>query len=207
MTPIRADYEVRVNLDPSVGRIRQHANDFSLVFNQVDRFDLHLQTEVRILLSVLGDKIEKIPLRHEGDELALSRQMRKIGHYYEIVTDLPADLAHLLVRALQEIFEQAEFMHDLESGRMNCVAAKIAEKVSVFFQYHHVDARARQQIPEYHARRTTAGNATACVYRFGVIHTDKELRRLEAERRRGPIDSFARAARHIASLRLQILAR
>src|SRR6266581_277252 len=100
MASICADYEVRVNLDPSVRRIRQHANDFSLVFNQVDRFDLHLQAEVRILFSMFGDKIEKIPLRHEGDELALGRQMRKIGHYYEIITDLPADLAHLLVRAL-----------------------------------------------------------------------------------------------------------
>ena len=41
------------------------------------------------------------------------------------------------MRLLQEFIEQTEFVHHLESGRMNGVAAKIAQKIPVFFQNEH----------------------------------------------------------------------
>jgi hypothetical protein len=41
---------------------------------------------------------------------------------------------------------------------MNRVAAKIAQKVFVFFQNHHIDAGARQKIAANHAGGPTAGD-------------------------------------------------
>ena len=44
---------------------------------------------------------------------------------------------------------------------MNGIAAKIAEEIAVLFQHQHLDAGARQQIPQHHARWTAAGDAAA----------------------------------------------
>src|SRR5438552_9656703 len=55
-------------------------------------------------------------------------------------------------------------MHHFERGRMNCVAAKIAQKICVLFQHDYGNAGARQQETEHHSRRTTAGDAATSVH-------------------------------------------
>ena len=42
-----------------------------------------------------------------------------------------AGRAQFLVRALQEFLQNSEFMHHLESGRVNGIAAKVAQKIRV----------------------------------------------------------------------------
>ena len=44
---------------------------------------------------------------------------------------------------------------------MNSIAAKVAQEIAVLFQHQHLDAGARQQIPQHHAGRTAAGDAAA----------------------------------------------
>ena len=50
-------------------------------------------------------------------------------------------------------------MEHLERGWMNRIAAKIAKKILVLLQDHHVHAGARQQVTEHHARRASAHDA------------------------------------------------
>jgi hypothetical protein len=47
------------------------------------------------------------------------------------------------VRQLEQFVQQAELAHHFERGRMNRVAAKVAQKIGVFFQYDHLDSGAR----------------------------------------------------------------
>ena len=49
-------------------------------------------------------------------------------------------------------------MHQLQSGGMDRVAAKVAQKIGVFFEDHDIDACAGQQETHHHPCRTTAGD-------------------------------------------------
>ena len=79
-----------------------------------------------------------------------------------IVADHPPyDLAHLLMRQLQELIEQAKLVHDLERRGMDGVAAEVAQEVGVLLQHHDIDAGAGEQIAEHHAGRPASGDAAA----------------------------------------------
>lgn len=54
-------------------------------------------------------------------------------------------------------------MHQLESGGMNRIAAKIAEKVSVFFKDENMDASSSEQEAEDHSGRAAADNTAICL--------------------------------------------
>jgi hypothetical protein len=54
-------------------------------------------------------------LRHKGDKAAVRRQTGKISEIEEIIPNLPLQNAGFLVRAAQEIVEQAELVDDFES--------------------------------------------------------------------------------------------
>jgi hypothetical protein len=61
---------------------------------------LHAQAKARIAFALTREEIEKVPLRHEGDEAATSGKMGEIGEYDLLVADDAGDLVHLLVRQL-----------------------------------------------------------------------------------------------------------
>src|SRR4029077_2221783 len=75
---------------------------------------LHAQAEAWIGLRLIGEKIEKVPLRHEGDEAAAHRQMREVGKHHAVVANLAGKFAQLLMRPFEELIEQAELVHDFE---------------------------------------------------------------------------------------------
>ena len=49
---------------------------------------LHPEMEARIAARLVGEKIQKVPLRHQRDETAMGRQMREIGNDDALVADL-----------------------------------------------------------------------------------------------------------------------
>ncbi len=108
---------------------------------------------------MLAQKIEKVPLRHKGDELACGLQRAKVRYRQYVVSYASADLFKLVVRALQKCFQQPEFGKQLERGRVNRVAAKIAKKIAMLFQDNDIDAGAREQQRGHHSRRATPGDA------------------------------------------------
>ena len=70
------------------------------------------------------------------------------------------------MRPLEEILQQAEFLHDLHGGRMDRVAAKVAQKIRVLFQHEGAHTCPTEQIAEHHAGRSTAGDAALGIHRW-----------------------------------------
>ncbi len=71
----------------------------------------------------------------------------------------PPRLTDLVVGLLQEFVEQAQLAHQLEGGRVDRVAAEIAQEIAVLLQHDDIDAGARQQEAEHHPGRPAAGDA------------------------------------------------
>ncbi len=161
MPAVAADHEVGADRQRALRAGGAYANDAAVVFDQIDRFGLHVQVECFVAFAVLGEEIEKIPLRHQRDEFAVRRQVREIDDRQRLVADLHAQAFQLLMRQLEEFVEQAELLHDFERREMDGVAAEIAKEVGVLFQHHHIDAGARQQKAEHHPGRSAAGDAAA----------------------------------------------
>ena len=91
---------------------------------------------------MLGDKVQKIPLRHEGDEPAMRRQAGKVCDLHGIFADLAAERLGFLVRALQEFTEQPEFVHDLK-GRGCIVSPRKSRRKSACFSRTRTETPAR----------------------------------------------------------------
>src|ERR1700704_2627396 len=119
---------------------------------------LHVERESGELFRVTGEEVEKIPLRHESDELAPGGEMPEIGKGHDVAVDDGMQLACFLVWQLQEFIEQSELMHELERGRMNGVAAKIAVEIGMLLQHDDFHAGARQQITGHHSSWSATDN-------------------------------------------------
>ena len=80
------------------------------------------------------------------------------------------------MRQLQEIFQKPEVVHRFEGRGMDRVAAKIAQKIRVFFENDRIDAGAGKEKPEHHAGGSTADNAAAardCLR--GLVHRSPSI--------------------------------
>ncbi len=122
-------------------------------------FSFHVKVELRIRFGFFGDETEEVPLGHEADEFAVHGQVGKVGNGDGEVVDDRADFAEFLVGNAEEIVEEAEFVDELESGGMNGVAAKIAEKVGVFFEDEDFDAGASEKEAENYTSGPAADDA------------------------------------------------
>src|SRR5579864_1095427 len=87
--------------------------------------------------------------------------MREITDGSGFATDLAGKSLDFLMRTLEEVVENAEFMHELERRGMDGVAAKIAKKVRVLFEYENVDAHAGEEKAQHHARGAASRDAAA----------------------------------------------
>ena len=70
-----------------------------------------------------------------------------------------AMLDAVVMRQLEEFVEQAEFVHHVQGRGMDRVAAEVAQEVTVLFQHHDLDPRARQQEAQHHAGGPAAHDA------------------------------------------------
>src|SRR5437763_15396509 len=104
----------------------------------------------RIARGLVLDEIQKIPLRHKAEKLAVRRQVSQIGERDKFIADLPADFSDFLMRPFEKLFDQAEFVDDFERRGMNRIAAKVAKEISMLLKHDYRDTRARQQKPEHH---------------------------------------------------------
>ena len=71
------------------------------------------------------------------------------------------------MRAFEEFFEEAEFVHQLQSGRMDGVAAEVAEEIGVFFEDLDFDAGTGEEETEHHAGGTAADYAATGLGKIG----------------------------------------
>jgi hypothetical protein len=117
-----------------------------------------MERESRELFRVTGEEVEKIPLRHEGDELAAGGKVREIDDGHDVAIDDRMQLARFLVRHFQEFIEQSKLVHKFERGGMNGVAAKIAVEIGMLLQHRDFHTGARQQITGHHSSRSAAND-------------------------------------------------
>src|SRR5262249_20272619 len=129
--------------------------------DEADGLGAHFEPEVGIAPGVPCQKIEKIPLRHEGQEFGAGRKMREIGHWQFGCANLRLEEACFLMRQLQEFVEEAKFIHDVECRGMDRVAAKITEKIVVPFEDERINSGAGEQKPEHHSGGPAANDAAA----------------------------------------------
>ena len=159
MAAIGADDEIGANGQMPLRRFDAHAGNPAALLDEADHLGSRHQPKRGVAATLLGDEIEKIPLRHQGEEAAMGGQMGKIGDFEKIIADLRAEAAGFLMRPAQELGEQAELVHDLEGRGMDRVAAEIAQKVGVLFEHQDRNAGAGQQQPEHHSGGSTSGDA------------------------------------------------
>src|ERR1017187_6018742 len=166
MPPVRPQSQLGTDFQAARRGLRANPHNAPVLFNQVSDLRLHPQMKLRIGLGLLRDKIQKVPLRHQCDELAMRWQMRKVRDRHADVLDLSAELPHFLMRPPQQLFQNSQLVHQFQGRRMNRVTAKVAQKIRMFFQYHHIHARARQQETRNHSRRSSARHAAASLHLF-----------------------------------------
>ena len=118
-----------------------------------------IRLEARERLRLLDQEVQEIPLRHQRDELRRQRQAAEVGRVDGVVADLGGEPLQLLVRALQEVVQQAELAHHLQRRRMHGVAPEIPQEIGVLLKHHDIDAGPRQQVAQHHAGRPAAGDA------------------------------------------------
>ena len=95
---VGADDEIGPHLEPSLRLLGGQPDDRLAVLQQPIGLGKHLELEGWVELGVLGEKIEEVPLRHQGDEMAVGWEMREIGDHHAVVADLAGELAHLRMR-------------------------------------------------------------------------------------------------------------
>jgi hypothetical protein len=80
VAPIGSDDQIRENLHLALLCRHPHTDDFVGALKDVGHLGIHLQAERRVPFGLGGDKVQEIPLRHHGNELAAGGQMTKIRH-------------------------------------------------------------------------------------------------------------------------------
>ncbi len=161
MAPIRGDHKVGMDFEQAARRPHPDAFHFPALLDELEGLRLHFEAEAGVAPSLFGDEIQEIPLGHEGDEFAVGGQMREVGDGHPFFADLHCDAAQLLMRPLEEGVEYAKLVHDLQSGRVNGVAAEITQEVRVLLENDHLDSGADKKVAEHHPCRAAAGNAAA----------------------------------------------
>jgi hypothetical protein len=75
----------------------------------------------------------------------MSGEVREVRNGNRLVPYLTRKLAYLLMRKFEEGVENMQLMHQLESGGMNRVSAKITEKIGMLLQHDHIHAHAGEE--------------------------------------------------------------
>ena len=109
--PVGRDGQTRPNL---LAILEPQSGYAAVLDGEVDHFGHHPQREGRIVPRLLREEVEEFPLRHQGNETALNRQMAGIGKSDLPVRHSRSERAHLVVGALQELVEQPQFPQQLE---------------------------------------------------------------------------------------------
>jgi hypothetical protein len=65
------------------------------------------------------------------------------------------------MQSFQEHFEDTQFLHQFESGRMDGVPTEVAQEVGMLLENHDIDSRACEQKSKHHAGWTAAYDTAA----------------------------------------------
>src|SRR5439155_13650593 len=103
MPSVRANDEVCPHFQFAARSFCAHADHARILRQQIDDFCFHVQLESRELFGVTGEKIKKIPLRHERDKFAMRWKLREIGDRHGLTVNYGAQFSQFLMRLLQKL--------------------------------------------------------------------------------------------------------
>src|SRR5437667_1266436 len=166
MAPVSPNRQLGANLQRPLRRFDLHARHSTFLLDEIGHLCTHLQVKCGITPGLLGDEVEEVPLWHESEETAVSREMGEIRNCDGILSHLTGELSYFLMRALQELVQNTEFMHNLECGWMDRVTTELTQEIGMLFEYENIDARPRKKKTQHHAGRATSSNAATSVNRL-----------------------------------------
>src|SRR5437660_1629094 len=114
MPPVSPNRQLGTNLQWLVRRFYVHARHTTFLLDEIGHLRLHLQVECGITPGLLGDEVEEVPLWHESEETAVSREMGEIRNCDGILSHLTGELAYFLMRALQALVQHTRSMQNPE---------------------------------------------------------------------------------------------
>src|SRR5260370_40246293 len=87
--------------------------------------------------------------------------MGEVRYFDKLVCDLRPEHPDLLMRALQELVEQPQLVHDLQGRRVDRIAAEIPQEIGMLFENQNRDPGSGKKEAEHHTRRSAARDAAA----------------------------------------------
>jgi hypothetical protein len=155
---VGAHHQRRAQLELAVGRPRAQAGDAAVLRQERSGLGLHDEAEVRQPAGVPREEVEEVPLRHHHQEPAMRRDVAEVGDPGLVAADAHRHLVQLVVRAAQELVEQAQLVHHAQRRWVDRVAAEITQEVGVLLEHDNVHAGPGEQETHHHAGRTAAGD-------------------------------------------------
>jgi hypothetical protein len=98
VTAVAAHDQIGQDLERAAGSLGAHAEDAAILFDEFRSLGLHLQLKRGERTCVVRQEVQEVPLRHEGDELAVRRHMPEVGDHHALVADRAAQLGDLFMR-------------------------------------------------------------------------------------------------------------
>src|SRR5258708_3291237 len=103
MTPVGANRQIDADLQCSRRSVRTDAGHSVIFLKQVGDLSLHLRMKPGIASCLLGDEVEKVPLRHESEKFAMRGQVTEIRKRDGFAADLARKLANFLMGPFEEL--------------------------------------------------------------------------------------------------------
>ena len=164
----------RISCRPPDGERGDHPT--SLAFTRAVEASVSIAEELGKGLAWVRHEGEEVPLRHERDEPAAAsaagRSRRPAPRSRSSGSRHTGDLA---VRQAQELVGSPSSASASHRGRVDGVAAEVAQEIPVLLQHRHVDAGPRQQVARHHAGRPTAGDDASGGTLGSVCHGRRTL--------------------------------
>ncbi len=79
-------------------------------------------------------------MRHHRDVGRANRKVRQVRHLGAKLAELHRQLLDLVVRQLEKTIEQTKLAHHFHRRRMNGIATKISQEISVLLQHDDLNA-------------------------------------------------------------------
>jgi hypothetical protein len=128
--------------------------------DQAGRLRLQQQGEGRLLGGVPGHEVEEVPLRQERDRLVPAGQPAEVGEPEVAVVGGDGQPVDHPQRQPGELRAQPELVEHGERGRVDRVAAEVAEEVAVLLQDDDLHPGPSEEQPQDGTGRAAPGDHT-----------------------------------------------
>src|SRR6266481_2718181 len=118
-TAVAAHDQVGANFERTVRRRHFDADHPARVLDQTCYLRRHHELQGRKAPALVGQEVEEVPLRHQGNELAWRRNMREFRDLETGISDLDRQRPDFRVRQLQKVIYQPQLLHYHDSSAIH----------------------------------------------------------------------------------------